>query len=135
MEELIKVLKAEFGNELNEENASKAIFRFIDFTKDKVVELNKTYWVSEWSWQPMCDGMFCYEETIRDALNYYNLVTAYCTTKNYRTYLPWDIYETKEECQLITNFKNSFGYDWDIATNKFMRDNNIGNKLGLWTIH
>jgi hypothetical protein len=96
MEELIKVLRVEFGNELNKENALKAIFRFIDFTKDKVIELNKTYWVSEWSWQPISDGIFCYEETIRDAISYYGQVNAYCTTKNYRTYFAWIFMKVKK---------------------------------------
>lgn len=134
MEKLITSLREEFGGQLNEKNALKAIFRFIDFTKDKNIMLDRTYWVSEWSWEPICDGIHCYEETIRDAINYYNQVTAYCTTKNNRTYFPWDIYESKEECELITDFKNSFGYAWEIATNKFMSDNHIGNKLGKWRI-
>jgi hypothetical protein len=35
---------------------------------------------------------------------------------------------------MITDFKNSFGYYWDIAINEFMSDNQIGNKLGEWRI-
>ncbi|GAB6989516.1 hypothetical protein [Paenibacillus pini] len=93
----------------------------------KTVELDKTYWVSEWSWTPISDGIYSYEEHLRNS-KVNNNITAYYTDKNYRTYFPWDIYETKEECDLACKLKNSFGYDWDIGLGKFIRMNDLSVK-------
>ncbi|WP_312286908.1 hypothetical protein [Terrisporobacter sp.] len=78
---------------------------------DKIIELNKVYWVSEWSWNPICDGYAPCEETIRYVQNI-DGINIYTTGTSYRYYYAWDICETKEECYKITDIKNDFAYDW-----------------------
>lgn len=80
--------------------------------KDKEIELNKTYWVTEWSWSPMCDGRYVYEETIREHA-VINGVDCYFTNKNNRVYFKEYIYTDKEEAERVCDWQNSFGYDYD----------------------
>lgn len=82
------------------------------------IKLDRVYWVSQWSWTPIVDGIFSYEETIREGYSY-GEVSAYYTGLNYRTYFPWDICETKEECNEICSLKSKFSYDWEIAHANF----------------
>ena len=80
--------------------------------KDKEIELNKTYWVTEWSWSPMCDGRFVYEETIRSH-KVINGIDCYFTDSNYRTYFKEDIYESREEAEEVVRWQNKFAYDYE----------------------
>lgn len=128
---MIEELKLFIGSNRTKETANKAIEWLIKNTKYKEILLGNKYYVSEWSWQSICDGIFVYEEYIRNCKEF-GVVRAYCTCRNYRTYFPWDIYESKKECQVITDFKNSFGYDWDIAISEFIREIGARNELGIW---
>ncbi|MFI2856907.1 hypothetical protein ACH6EH_07175 [Paenibacillus sp. JSM ZJ436] len=106
----------------NEEAALSVLEELSKQTKE--VELDKSYWVSQWSWTPISDGIYSYEEHIRSSKNNNN-VTALYTDKNYRTYFPWDVYESKEECDKVCELKNSFGYDWDMAVHKFIEKHDL----------
>lgn len=91
----------------------KALHDFIELKqKDKVIELGKTYWASEWSWNPLLDGIYDYEETIRSTMNV-DGIDVYFTNKNYRFYLKEDLYESQKECVEICKWKNEFVYDYD----------------------
>ncbi|MCH1964371.1 hypothetical protein MCG45_16195 [Clostridium perfringens] len=78
---------------------------------NKKIELGKEYWVSEWSWSPICDGYIPHQEIIEFAekIDGYNV---YTTGTNYRYYFAWDIYNTKEEAEVMCKFKGKYGYDW-----------------------
>lgn len=106
------------STDIRDENAAHYVLEELS-KQNKKIELDKTYWVSEWSWYPIYDGIFSYEEHIRSSKSN-DGVTAFYTNKNYRTYFYWDIYETKEECNEVCSLKNSFGYDWDTAVRKFI---------------
>ena len=85
--------------------------RLIKTQNDKKIELNKTYWVSEWSWNPIADGYTTQPETIRykesiDGIN------VYTTGTSYRYYYAWDLYESEEECKKMSDFKDRFTYGW-----------------------
>ena len=80
---------------------------------NKIIELNKEYFVSEWSWNPIDDGIYTYKEIIRNVEDV-DGYKVYATGSNYRHYFSWDIHDTKEECDLICDIKNQYGYDWDI---------------------
>lgn len=127
IEELFKLKE----NRSKEEAAKLAIMRLVELTKNKIVEVNRKYFVSEWSWTPIADGIYVYEETISDCRDF-GEVKAYCTGNNCRTYLPWDIYEAKEDCELITDFKNSFGYTWDMEQEMFLSNIGAHNTMGKW---
>jgi hypothetical protein len=79
--------------------------------KDKEIEFGKTYWVSEWSWQPVCDGYYPCEETIRYAYKDKDGSKVYISGGNYRVYMPYDICETEEEARKICKIKGNYGYD------------------------
>lgn len=85
--------------------------------KDKVIELNKTYFVSEWSWSPMCDGRFVYEETIREH-TIINGIDCYFTNTNNRIYFKEDIYETRKEAEKACEFQNSFTYEYEMLISR-----------------
>ena len=87
----------------------------------KEIELNKTYWVSEWSWTPIADGYFAYEQTIRSVENI-DGVMVYRTEKNNRKYFAWDLYETEEEAKKMSEFKNSYGYTWAFYESHYILD-------------
>ncbi|MMZ62939.1 hypothetical protein D1872_251680 [compost metagenome] len=107
-------------NTLDVRDENGALYILEELSKqNKKIELDKTYWVSEWSWTPISDGIYSYEEHIRSSKRN-GSVTAFYTNKNYRTYFAWDIYETKKECDKVCELKNSFGYDWNIAVHKFI---------------
>lgn len=122
---------------LKENNSKKvaaklAIEKLIEYTKDETIDLDRKYFVSEWSWTPIADGIYVYEEVIKDCKTYEN-IKVYCTGTNYRTYLPWDIYDSEDDCTLITNFKNSFGYAWEEEQSSFLRKLGARNELGKWS--
>lgn len=83
--------------------------------------LNKEYWVSEWSWNPICDGYSPHKEVIRYKQNI-DGINIYTTGKNHRYYYPWDICEEKKDCEKITEFKNSFAYNWCDVENYIPHD-------------
>ncbi|MFC3803860.1 hypothetical protein [Cohnella sp. GCM10012308] len=85
----------------------------------KEIELDRTYWVSEWSRTPLTDGIFSYKQQISSSRVSGNVVAFYSKGNN-RTYFPWDIYESKEECDEACALKNDFGYAWDNALEKFI---------------
>lgn len=130
-EEMIETLKEYIKHDRTRKTATIAIEWLIENTKNKEIFLGNKYYVSEWSWQPICDGIYVYEEYVRDCKDF-GVVKAYCTCDNCRTYFPWDIYESEDECQVMTNFKNSFGYDWDIAISEYIKKIQAKNKFGIW---
>ncbi|MDI4643666.1 hypothetical protein [Cohnella hashimotonis] len=85
----------------------------------KEIELDRTYWVSEWSWTPLTDGIFSYKQQISYS-RISGSVIAFYSKENNRTYFPWDIYESKEECDEVCELKNDFGYAWDNALETFI---------------
>lgn len=147
----IKLIDAKTGEELKsipERQKSEDEFYKIEiaqihklldlYTKNKEIELGKTYYTCEWSWQPICDGIFVYEEIIRD----YKIVEGidvYFTNKNYRMYLKEDLYENKSDAQKMCNWQNSFGYDYDSKISrlnlvrKHLKYETIGGNV-IWTI-
>lgn len=94
----------------------------------KNIELNKKYFVSEWSWNPICDGYNVYPETIR-YMQEIDGFKVYTTGKNYRHYFSWDIHETEDTAREIANLKNSYGYDWCDMENNLIDKNKIINEL------
>lgn len=96
--------------------------------KDKEIELNKKYWVTEWSWSPICDGRGVYEEIIRDHA-VVNDIDCYFTNKNCRVYFKEDIYENKEDAERACKWQNSFGYKYE--TN-ISRKNDVNIHFDSW---
>lgn len=101
--------------------------RLIKTQNDKKIELNKTYWVSEWSWNPIADGYITQPEVIRyketiDGIN------VYTTGTNYRYYYAWDLYESKEDCKKMSDFKDRFAYGW-CETEHYIPHDKIKNIL------
>ena len=107
------------------ENAFKL---FKEEHNNKIIELNKEHFVSEWSWQPIVDGIFTYKETIRfvEEVDGYKI---YTTGDNYRYYFAWDIHLSKLEAEDVCNIKNQFGYDWDMMQNRLVDRSKIKNLL------
>lgn len=93
-------------------------------TKNKEIELNKKYWVSEWSWMPIYDGIYPCEEIIREHA-VIDGIDCYFTNKNNRVYFKEDIFENKEDAEEMCKWQNSFSYDYDSQISKA----NIVNKL------
>ena len=85
--------------------------RLKNLHNNKKIELGKKYFVSEWSWNPVCDGYIVCPEIIRHVqeIDGYKV---YTTGKNYRHYFSWDIYDTEEQALEMTRLKDSYGYDW-----------------------
>ncbi|MED1665640.1 hypothetical protein [Brevibacillus laterosporus] len=112
----------EIVDTLDKRDKANALKTMKTLSKEKVEikELNKTYWVSEWSWTPISDGIYSCQEHLQQIKIFGELLTYYTGT-NYRVYFPWDVYETKEECDEACRLKNSFGYDWHIAYYEFIK--------------
>jgi hypothetical protein len=90
---------------------------------EKQIDLNKKYWVTEWSWNPMCDGRIVCEETIREHA-IINGIDCYFTNMNNRIYFKEDIYATKEEAIKVLSWQNNFGYDYNAIIS---RENDVRN--------
>lgn len=118
------------------EDKRKAFDFMVRLSKSKhpLRELDKTYWVVEWSWQSICDGIFPYEETLRfvqpfviefeyDSCNgkWVYCCPVYQTRKNNRYYFPWEICDSMEDAANISNIVNQFGYGYDSARNDVLR--------------
>jgi hypothetical protein len=94
--------------------------------KWNIVELNKEYWITEWSWTPICDGIYPYQEILRHVqlFNFFDKATenvgrfdyfcpVYQTTKNNRFYFPWEIFDSKQDAKIASRIYDSWGYDYD----------------------
>lgn len=133
MKTIIDILEQVKGEvkKRDRESAKRAIELLAEKTKEMKFELGRTYFVPEWSWNPISDGIFVYDETIRD-VNDLGITKAYCTCTNYRTYFAWDLFDNKSDCQAMCDFKNSFGYDWEMAMEEFLNSVHARNEMGLW---
>lgn len=82
--------------------------------------LNNTddYYCSEWSWTPIYDGYSSYQHEKYPYIQIKDGIVFYATGKNYRIYAIWDLFPTKEECDVLTHEKNNTGYEWDILYNR-----------------
>lgn len=81
-------------------------------------QLNKKYWIAQWSWQPICDGIYPSETTIT---NFYTLddgTFVYFSKYNNRKYFGFQLCETEEEAEKVSDLLNSFSYDSIIAINE-----------------
>ncbi len=78
---------------------------------NKHVKLNKEYWLSEWSYDPLYEGYDVYKGVIKEVkeINGYKV---YFTDKNCRYYFAWDIHISKVEAEKISDLKNVYLYDW-----------------------
>lgn len=94
----------------------KILSQLLDKYNDKEIELNKTYYVSEWSWNPMRDGYIVDQETIR-YVEEIDGVKVYTTGLNHRHYYAWDLYDDFDKAVIMTKYKNSYGYDWSDIDN------------------
>ena len=77
----------------------------------KKIKLNKEYWLSEWSYDPLYEGYDVYKGVITkvEEINGYKV---YSTDKNSRIYFAWDIHISKYEAEKISDLKNIYLYDW-----------------------
>lgn len=75
-------------------------------------------WCSEWSWEPICDGVMSYHHNSYPYIQIKNGIVFYATGTNYRVYAIWDLFETEEECNKMCDQKNNCSYDWDILWSK-----------------
>lgn len=99
--------------------------------KDKEIELNKTYYVTEWSKNSLIDGRFVNEETIREHA-IINGIDCYFTNSNNRVYFKENIYTNKEEAQEVCNWQNSFGYDYEMVVS---RENDVRKFIDFENFH
>ena len=108
------------------------IHELFDITqKNKIITLDKTYYVTEWSHQLLCDGRYVYKEIIRDYARI-NGIDCYFTNTNNRIYFKEDLYETETEAEEMCRWQNSFGYDYET---KISRENIIKNFITFEDCH
>ena len=124
MEFNINSIKQSIGESRTKESALKCIKILMETCSDTEVEINKEYYVSEWSWEPICDGNFPCVQTIRFRKSV-NGIDAYATGTSHRTYFAWDLFEEENECKEMCEFKNSFGYNWERAISNFREQKGI----------
>ena len=87
------------------------------------------YWAAEWSWSPICDGIYSCEEVIsyrktyeyKDKFELMNTVSIYKSKSNYRTYLGCELFDTKSEADIACSHFNAWGYDYDICKNEYLK--------------
>lgn len=94
-------------------------------------DLSHGYWVSEWSWQPICDGVF---PTFHEKIPYFKFVDGLCfyvSNTNNRVYAQWDLCGTEEECKKLCDEKNQCGYEWDILYNKMLKGYALNSGIGM----
>jgi len=103
----------------NNETIAKLVFKYHEYTElqTKEIEFGKKYFVCEWSWNPICDGRFVYEEIIREHA-VIDGIDCYFTNKNNRVYFKEDIHETEEEAEKTCDWQCSFGYDYETMISK-----------------
>lgn len=120
----LETIKKSIGESRTKESALKAIETLVSIFQNQDIEINKKYWVSEWSWQTIYDGNFPCEEKLRHKMNIAGL-GIYATGTSCRTYFAWDLFDTEKECKEMCSFKDSFGYDWEIAISDFRKQKSI----------
>lgn len=122
---MLEILKQLIDSKANkDEGAALSVLEALSHYR-KEIELEQIYWVSEWSWTPLTDGIFSYKQQISSSRISGNVIAFYSKT-NSRTYFPWDIYDSKEECDKACELKNSFGYAWENALEKFIDRHDLG---------
>lgn len=90
-------------------------------------DLSRGYWVSEWSWSPLCDGIF---PSFHEKIPYFKFIDGLCfyvSGTNYRVYAQWDLCSTEQECQELCSKKNSCGYEWDTLYREKLKE--LGLKI------
>lgn len=108
---------------MNEETRTVCYDWIVSIANEKSVKLNEKYWTAEWSWSPICDGIFAYEQTPRTVKIYQfkdnngwdKRICIYETGTNYRKYFAHEFFKTKEECEVACRHFNAWGYDYDIS--------------------
>lgn len=105
-------------------NALEFMKKFGQTTVDSR-ELNKDYFVAEWSWIPMVDGVFSHVERLKYAQEFivpdekYKWMTrkyiVYQTGTNNRWYFHWEVFDTKEDSETGCAFQDMWVYDYDMA--------------------
>lgn len=105
-----------------EEEAKKysVIFnQMVEENKDRDIQLNHQYWVSEWHWNHFIDGYGAYQETIRHH-HVVDGLDVYTTGKNNRIYYKHDLCISEIDAKMISKQKMQFGYGWKnpISCNK-----------------
>ena len=106
----------------NEKEYVKTLINVLNQGQKFLKPLNTKYWVAQWSWQPICDGIYPSETTIT---GYYILPSGdfvYFSKFNNRRYFGFQLCETKEECEKVCDILNSFGYESDIAICDMTKD-------------
>jgi len=124
MELNIETLKQETGELRTKDVALKVLEILSEMFSDSEIEINKSYYVSEWSWVPISDGNFPYQQKINYKTNI-NGIDIFATGTSCRTYFAWDLFDTEEDCRKMCKFKNSFGYDWERALSDFRKSKGI----------
>lgn len=126
MNKYIEAAKELIGNKRDEVTAQLVLKLFAQMGQfETPFVLNTPYWISEWSWTPLADGYFAFEGkmaqankcVIKDAKNPIYFYRTH--PQNHRIYFPWDLYPTKIEALEMSDFKDSFVYNWPNAEEKF----------------
>lgn len=89
---------------------------------NRVIKLNKKYWIAQWSWSTICDGMKPSETTITFTETTDAGDIVYMSKFNYRKYLNFQICDTKEQAQEICDTIDSFGYSGIDAIDYYAKD-------------
>lgn len=96
---------------------------------EKPIELDKEYYVAEWSWTPVYDGFIIRTEKIRfkdvrenDRIHEMNGLNIYLTGQNHRIYYAYQVHDNEKNAIEAMNFINSFGYDAPILINSSISD-------------
>lgn len=93
-------------------------------------DLSHGYWVSEWSWSMLCDGIF---PTYHEKIPYFRFEDGLCfyvTNMNNRIYGPWDLCETEEDCKALCDKKSHCGYEWDKYFGDMIRQYGLSVEIG-----
>ena len=96
------MIKNEIQNEINKLKAKYG---------NKKIKLNKEYWISGWSYDPLYEGYDVYKGIIvrAEKINGYDV---YYTDRDCRYYFSWDIHTSRFNAEDISDLKNIYLYDW-----------------------
>lgn len=98
-----------------DERAEKVWMELYEEYKNKSpLSSTRKLWVSEWSWTPMCDGIFPFQHYLYPYFQIKDGIIFYATGTNYRVYAIWDLFNKKPDCQKLCDEKNKCGYSWEI---------------------